>query len=249
MKIAQRLLLSLLSVIALSATPALAQDAPARAPAVASAPAPAAATPPKPAAKSVATVAPAEYVNPDYQLALDLSTGGRVVIQLRPDAAPLHVERIRTLARQGFYNGLLFHRVIDGFMAQTGDPRGNGSGGSTLPNLPAEFNDLPHLRGTVSMARAETEDSANSQFFIMLMPRLTLDKHYTVFGRVISGIQFVDAVQRGEPPANPSRIVQASIVSDNHAMPPAEQMTETRPAAPPVTAADLNAPFAPPPGG
>lgn len=231
---------SMALLIGLSAAAASAQ-------APAAAPAPAATVPAAPRTPTtVAMVPPAEYVNPDYQLALDLSTGGRVVIQLRPDAAPQHVERIRTLARQGFYNGLLFHRVIDGFMAQTGDPRGNGTGGSALPDLPAEFNDLPHVRGAVSMARAESEDSANSQFFIMLMPRLTLDKHYTVFGRVISGIQYVDAVQRGEPPANPSRIVQASIVADHLPIPPAEQLTE-RSAAPAaaITASDLSAPIPP----
>lgn len=187
--------------------------------------------------------APPEIAIPENQLALDLSTGGRVIIQLRPDAAPAHVERIKMLTRQGFYNGLLFHRVIDGFMAQTGDPAGNGTGGSTMPDMTAEFNDLPHLRGTVSMARAEAENSANSQFFIMLMPRFTLDKHYTALGRVISGIEYVDAIQRGEPPANPSRIVQASIVADNIPIPPAAMLTEARPAAPSISAADLNAPI------
>lgn len=146
---------------------------------------------------------------------LDLSTGGRVQIQLRPDAAPGHVERIKTLTRQGFYDGLSFHRVIEGFMAQGGDPQGTGQGGSTLPDLKSEFNALPHVRGAVAMARAESPNSANSQFYIVFYPRLQLDGKYTVFGRVISGMEFVDAIERGEPPATPSKIVKASILSDN----------------------------------
>jgi cyclophilin family peptidyl-prolyl cis-trans isomerase len=142
---------------------------------------------------------------------LRLSNGGVVRIQLRPDVAPRHVERIKLLTGQGFYDGLKFHRVIDGFMAQGGDPRNDGSGGSTEPDLRAEFNDLPHVRGTVSMARADSPDSANSQFFIMFYPRLQLDRHYTVFGRVIEGMQYVDAIEKGEPPANPTAIVKASF--------------------------------------
>ena len=182
--------------------------------------------------------------NPEQMLALDLSTGGRVVIQLRPDVAPQHVERIKTLARQGFYNGLVFHRVIEGFMAQGGDPAGNGSGGSAMPNLQQEFNGLPHVRGALSMARPEDRNGANSQFYIMLLPRLSLDRNYTVFGRVVSGIEFVDRIQRGEPPANPSRIVQASVMADNVSMPPASALTERAPAAAaPVTADQLNAPI------
>lgn len=145
---------------------------------------------------------------------LDLSSGGRVRIQLRPDIAPNHVERVKTLTRQGFYNGLKFHRVIPGFMAQGGDPKGDGTGGSTMPDLQAEFNQMPHLRGTLSMARAQSEDSANSQFFIVLLPRMQLDKKYTVLGRVIDGIQYVDAIAEGEPPVNPTVILQASIESD-----------------------------------
>jgi peptidylprolyl isomerase len=152
---------------------------------------------------------------PENTLHLDLSTGGRVSIQLRPDAAPRHVERIKTLARQGFYNGVVFHRVIEGFMAQTGDPTGTGAGGSPLPDLAAEFNPLPHLRGTVAMARTGDPNSANSQFYIMFAPGFTLDNKYTVIGRVIGGMNFVDAIERGEPPANPSRIVRASVGSDN----------------------------------
>lgn len=156
--------------------------------------------------------------DPENMLVLDLSTGGRVTIQMFPAIAPSHVERIKTLTRQGFYNGVVFHRVIDGFMAQTGDPKGTGLGGSELPDLKAEFNKTPHLRGTVSMARTNEPDTANSQFFICFQPRFSLDNKYTVFGRVTSGMQFVDAIERGEPPANPSKVVQASIAADN--MPP-----------------------------
>ena len=156
--------------------------------------------------------------DPGDMLVLDLSTGGRVTIQMFPAIAPAHVERIKTLTRQGFYNGVVFHRVIDGFMAQTGDPKGTGLGGSELPDLKAEFNRTPHLRGTVSMARTNEPDTANSQFFICFQPRFSLDNKSTVFGRVTSGMQFVDAIERGEPPANPSKVVQASIAADN--MPP-----------------------------
>ncbi|WP_397585203.1 peptidylprolyl isomerase [Sphingorhabdus sp.] len=158
---------------------------------------------------------------PDLEnmLVLDLSTGGRVNIQMFPAVAPAHVERVKALTRQGFYNGVIFHRVIDGFMAQTGDPKGTGQGGSELPDLKAEFNDTPHLRGTVSMARTNEPDTANSQFFICFQPRFSLDKKYTVFGRVTSGMQFVDAIERGEPPVNPSTVTQASIASDNVAPP------------------------------
>ena len=158
---------------------------------------------------------------PDLEnmLVLDLSTGGRVTIQMFPAVAPAHVERIKTLTRLGFYNGVIFHRVIDGFMAQTGDPKGTGQGGSELPDLKAEFNDTPHLRGTVSMARTNEPDTANSQFFICFQPRFSLDKKYTAFGRVTSGMQFVDAIERGEPPVNPSTVTQASIASDNVAPP------------------------------
>ncbi|KQN78856.1 peptidylprolyl isomerase [Sphingomonas sp. Leaf62] len=146
---------------------------------------------------------------------LDLSTGGRVTIWLRPDVAPKMVSRIKTLTREKFYDGLKFHRVIDGFMAQGGDPDGDGTGGSKLPNVEKEFNYLPHVRGAVAAARANDENSANSQFYIMLAPRLALDKKYTVFGRVIDGMQYVDAIEKGEPPADPSRVVHAYIASDN----------------------------------
>lgn len=166
------------------------------------------------AAPAAVPVAPSAAL-PENILNLDLTTGGRVSIQLYPELAPAHVERIKTLTRQGFYNGVVFHRVIEGFMAQTGDPKGTGQGGSDLPDLKAEFNKTPHLRGTVSMARTNEPDTANSQFFICFQPRFSLDNKYTVFGRVISGMQYVDAIERGEPPANPSKVVQASIGSDN----------------------------------
>jgi cyclophilin family peptidyl-prolyl cis-trans isomerase len=171
--------------------------------------------------------APAAPPAPDPQniLYLDLSTGGRVAIQLRPDKAPNSVERIKTLTRRGFYNGLTFHRVIEGFMAQTGDPKGTGEGGSDLPDLKAEFNDMPHVRGEMAMARAQSPDSANSQFFIMLSPNLRLDGKYSPIGRVVSGMAYVDAIERGEPPANPSRILRASIAADGVAPPPAVAST------------------------
>jgi len=155
----------------------------------------------------------------DNILLLDLSNGQRVAIRLMPGWAPAHVERIKELTRQGFYDGVIFHRVIDGFMAQTGDPTGTGQGGSPLPDLKAEFNRMPHIRGTVSMARATAEDSANSQFFIVFYPRFSLDNRYTNFGRVISNMAAVDAIHRGEPPKDPTRIVQASIASDNKPVP------------------------------
>ncbi len=154
---------------------------------------------------------PPQAADPNNILLLDLSTGGRVSILLRPDKAPLSVARIRTLAQRGFYDGLKFHRVIEGFMAQSGDPKGDGTGGSDLPDLTAEFNDLPHVRGVMSMARAADPNSANSQFFIMLAPNLRLDNNYTAIGRVIDGMDYVDAIERGEPPANPSTIVRARI--------------------------------------
>lgn len=164
---------------------------------------------------AAAPVAPPAITDKSNIWVLDLSTGGRVEILLRPDVAPKMVERVKTLTRQHFYDGLVFHRVIDGFMAQGGDPRGDGTGGSQLPDLPAEFNSLPHVRGAVAAARAEKEDSANSQFYIVFQPRFQLDRKYTVFGRVLTGMPYVDAIERGEPPANPSRVIHAYIASDN----------------------------------
>lgn len=193
------------------------------------------AAPETPAAETV----PAE----ENMLHLDLSTGGRVTIQLYPAMAPNHVERIKTLTRSGFYDGIIFHRVIEGFMAQTGDPTGTGLGGSELPDLKAEFHRFPHLRGVVSMARAQSEDSANSQFFILFYPRFSLDENYTVVGRVTSGMQFVDTIQRGEPPTNPSQILQASIAADNKAPPAPGASTVASKAE--ITIDDLNAPINP----
>ncbi len=154
---------------------------------------------------------------------LDLSTGGRVVIQLRPDMAPNHVERIKTLTRQGFYNGLVFFRVIEGFMAQTGDvqfgkadgpdfnPGRAGTGGSDQPDVVAEFSDLHYDRGTLGAARTADPNTFNSQFFITLADAGFLDGQYTIFGKVVSGMEFVDNIIKGEPPTNPDKIVSAKI--------------------------------------
>lgn len=134
-----------------------------------------------------------------------------VVIKLRPDLAPGHVARITELAQEGFYDGVVFHRVISGFMAQGGDPTGTGMGGSDKPDLKAEFNAEPHVRGTCSMARAQNPDSANSQFFICFEDARFLDKQYTVWGQVESGMEHVDALPKGEPPRNPGKIVKATV--------------------------------------
>src|ERR1700761_5807190 len=139
-------------------------------------------------------------------LILELDTG-KVVIALRPDLAPGHVERIKELAREGFYDGVVFHRVIDGFMAQGGDPTGSGMGGSKKPNLKAEFSAEPHVRGVCSMARSSNPDSANSQFFIVFDDATFLDKQYTVWGKVTEGMENVDKIKRGEPVKNPDKIV------------------------------------------
>ena len=147
----------------------------------------------------------------DETLTLTLSSGGDVVIKLRPDLAPGHVERIAGLARDGFYDGVLFHRVIPGFMAQGGDPTGTGSGGSKHPDIKAEFSAEPHVRGTCSMARTSNPDSANSQFFICFGDAAFLDKQYSVWGNVDSGMEHVDALPVGEPPREPGRIVKASV--------------------------------------
>ena len=147
----------------------------------------------------------------DQRLTLSLSTGGDVVIKLRPDLAPGHVERITKLVGEGFYDNVLFHRVIPGFMAQTGDPTGTGRGGSKLPDIKAEFNEAPHVRGTVSMARTPDPDSANSQFFICFDDATFLDKQYTVWGEVESGMEHVDALPKGEPPREAGKIVKATL--------------------------------------
>jgi peptidylprolyl isomerase len=173
-------------------------------------------------ADPVAKVATAVAADPENTWVLDLSTGGRVTVRLRPDVAPKMVAQIKTLTRRKFYDGTVFHRVIDGpeNMAQGGDPTGTGTGESDLPDVNAEFNNLPHVRGAVSAARTKDPNSANSQFFIMFGPRLGFDHDYTVFGRVVEGMQWVDKIERGEPPARPTRILRAYIAADN---PPAYQ--------------------------
>jgi peptidylprolyl isomerase len=144
-------------------------------------------------------------------LVLSLDTGGDVSIRLRPDLAPGHVARIRELASEGFYDGVAFHRVIDGFMAQGGDPTGTGAGGSPKPDLKAEFSREPHVRGTASMARTSDPNTANSQFFICFDECRFLDGQYTVWGEVVEGMEHVDALPKGEPPRTPGKIVKASL--------------------------------------
>ena len=146
-----------------------------------------------------------------YTLELDTSKGP-VTIKMRPDLAPGHVAHIKKLVGEKFYDGVVFHRVIDGFMAQTGCPHGTGTGGSKYPNIKAEFNSEPHVRGTVSMARAQSPDSANSQFFICFKEASFLDKQYTVWGEVTSGMGNVDKIKKGEPVRDPDRIVSARMV-------------------------------------
>eukprot|EP00435_Cladocopium_sp_Y103_P076541 s1_g280.t1 len=146
-------------------------------------------------------------------LYLDLKDG-RVVIELLPDVAPKHVKRIKTLTREGFYDGIVFHRVIEGFMAQTGDPTGTGRGGSDYPDVRAEFSSEPFIRGAVGAARSQHPDSANSQFFIVFDDATFLDGNYTVWGRVTEGMEFVDNIKRGEPPVNPDKIVRLQVAAD-----------------------------------
>ena len=157
-------------------------------------------------------VAPADIAaKKSNHLFLQLSSGGTVEIVLRPDIAPHHVERIQTLVRRGFYDGLSFHRVIPDFMAQGGDPKGTGEGGSDLPDLKAEFTTMPFMRGVVGAARTTEPDTANSQFFIMYTRHPELDHNYTVVGRVIAGMDAADAIAPGEPPAAPTKIVHAYL--------------------------------------
>ncbi|MGI9491743.1 MAG: peptidylprolyl isomerase [Geminicoccaceae bacterium] len=140
---------------------------------------------------------------------------GRVVIELRPDLAPKHVERIKELTREGFYDGIIFHRVIDDFMAQTGDPTGTGRGGSDKPDLPAEFSSSAKFeRGTLGMARAQNPNSANSQFFINFTATPFLDGQYTIWGQVVEGMEHVDKIATGEPPASPDKIVKMQVAAD-----------------------------------
>jgi peptidylprolyl isomerase len=147
---------------------------------------------------------------PGNTLTLD-TTKGKVVIEMRPDLAPGHVAHIKKLVAEKFYDGIVFHRVIDGFMAQTGCPHGTGTGGSSYPNLKAEFNAEPHVRGTCSMARAQSPDSANSQFFICFGDAPFLDRKYTVWGKVVAGMETIDKIKRGEPVKDPDQIISATL--------------------------------------
>ena len=153
-------------------------------------------------------------LDPENTIYLDLKNNCRVVIKLLPEVAPKHVARIKKLAREKFYDGIIFHRVIPGFMAQTGDPTGTGFGGSKYPNLPAEFSSVPFTRGTVGMARAQDPNSANSQFFIMFADGRFLDGKYTVWGKVVKGMECVDRIAPGEPPAHPDKIVRMRVAAD-----------------------------------
>ncbi len=155
----------------------------------------------------------AAYKDPENTLIVE-TTKGAVVIELRPDLAPKHVERIKQLAREKFYDGIVFHRVIDGFMAQTGCPQGRGTGSSSHPNLPAEFNEEPHVRGVCSMARSSNPNSANSQFFICFDDATFLDGQYTVWGKVIEGMENVDNINRGEPPRSPDKMISVRVAAD-----------------------------------
>jgi peptidylprolyl isomerase len=166
----------------------------------------------------LAAPAVSQTADPENTLIMELESGP-VTIALRPDLAPNHVERLKTLARQGFYDGVVFHRVIEGFMAQTGDPTGTGTGGSDLPDLAAEFTNTPFTRGVIGMARSESEDSANSQFFIMYGDQPNLNGNYTVLGEVIDGMQAVDAIKKGPPEQNgmvqdPDRIISMKVAAD-----------------------------------
>ena len=162
----------------------------------------------------------AQTLDPQNTLYLELKDG-RVVIRLRPDLAPKHVEQIKALVRRGFYDGIVFHRVIEGFMAQTGDPTGTGMGGSKLPNLPGEFTPQPFNRGTLGMARSNDPNSANSQFFICFQPSAFLNGKYTVFGEVVSGMEFVDKIKKGDQAQNgmvkaPDKIVKIQVMADTN---------------------------------
>lgn len=157
-------------------------------------------------------------------LYMDLATG-RVIIELRPDLAPQHVARVKELTRQGFYNGLKFHRVIEGFMAQTGDPKGDGTGGSGK-NLPAEFSSEKFVRGTVGAARTNDTNSADSQFFITFDKTPHLNGQYTIWGQVVSGMELIDGIARGEPPMNPDKIVKMTVAADETSKAPVENAAQ-----------------------
>ena len=162
---------------------------------------------------TASTAGAAPVSDPENTLVIQLATG-RVVIQLLPDVAPKTVARIKELAREHFYDGIVFHRVIPGFMAQTGDPTGTGTGGSDKPNLKAEFSKVPFERGTVGMARTNDPNSANSQFFICTAPATWLNGQYTVWGKVIEGMDLVDKLAQGEPPAHPDKMITVRVASD-----------------------------------
>lgn len=155
----------------------------------------------------------ADIKDPENTLVME-TTKGTVIIEMRPDLAPNHVAHIKTLVREKFYDGIVFHRVIEGFMAQTGCPQGTGTGGSKYPDLKQEFNAEPHVRGTVSMARAMNPNSANSQFFICFDDARFLDKQYTVWGKVIEGMENVDKIKRGEPVRDPDKIISVVVAAD-----------------------------------
>jgi cyclophilin family peptidyl-prolyl cis-trans isomerase len=161
----------------------------------------------------MATTASAQDLDPANTLIMELESGD-VVVALRPDLAPKHAARLKELAREGFYDGVIFHRVIDGFMAQTGDPTGTGRGGSDKPNLPAEFSSESFERGTIGMARTTDPNSANSQFFINFVPTPHLAGQYTVVGEVVEGMEHIDALAKGEPPRNPDKIVSMRVAAD-----------------------------------
>jgi peptidylprolyl isomerase len=165
-------------------------------------------------ALSAVMAASAVAADAENTLVLKTSKGCNVIISLFPDVAPKHVAQIKKLTRQGFYDGIVFHRVIDGFMAQTGDPTGTGMGGSNEPDLPAEFSDKPFVRGTVGMARAQNPNSGNSQFFIMFANGDFLNGQYTVWGEVTDGMDCVDQIAKGEPPASPDKIVSMKVLKD-----------------------------------
>lgn len=155
----------------------------------------------------------AEIKDPENTIIME-TTKGKVVIELLPDLAPGHVTRIKELARENFYDGIVFHRVIDGFMAQTGDPTGTGMGGSDKPDLKAEFSNMSHVRGTCSMARSQNPNSANSQFFICFEDSAWLNRQYTVWGQVIEGMENIDQIKRGEPVSDPDSIVTMRVAAD-----------------------------------
>ena len=176
----------------------------------------------------------AEAADPENTIYMRLSTGGTITIEALPDLAPQHVERIKKLTREGFYDGVVFHRVIDGFMAQTGDPTGTGMGGSELPDLPAEFTDYDYKRGTIGMARTANPNSANSQFFICFTDTgcSFLTGQYTVWGQVTEGMSEVDKIAKGEPPANPDKVEKMFIAADvQNEEPSAGEETPAEPAA------------------